>query len=108
MIRTSTLGFPRIGKQRELKRLVESYFKGELGELELENAARDLRLDQLRLQAAHGIDVIPSNDFSLYDHVLDLAHATGAHPVLAGHGELSPLEEYFLLARGKTLSIIRR
>ncbi len=99
-MRTATLGFPRMGRGRALKWLVEKYFRGEVSELELLRSARELRLEAQRLQANVGISEIPSGDFSLYDHVLDLAQAMGTIGDSVGRAR-SPLTEYCLLARGK-------
>ena len=77
---TTNLGYPRIGPRRELKRAVEGFWKGELGAAELLATARELRLANLRKQAAAGIDLVPSNDFSLYDQFLDHAAMFGAVP----------------------------
>lgn len=101
MIRTASLGFPRIGKNRVLKRLVESYFAGRMDEAALEQGAQEIRKAHFEQQAACGLSEIPSNDFSLYDHVLDLAQMVSAVPTVDAS---SPYEEYFLLARGKAPS----
>jgi 5-methyltetrahydropteroyltriglutamate--homocysteine methyltransferase len=95
-------GFPRIGPNRELKVATEGFWRGEVSEAELEETARRIRLDNWRLQADAGIDLIPSNDFSLYDHVLDAVALVGAVPQRYGHpGGPLPLETYFAMARGR-------
>lgn len=101
-IKTANLGLPRIGRKRELKFALESYWAGKSNETALLQSARDLRQRHWRLQQEHGIDVIPSNDFSLYDHVLDHAVMVGAIPDGYGwtDGPVS-LETYFALARGE-------
>ncbi len=89
MARTAVLGLPRIGANRELKFALEGFWAGRLDAAELESVARTVRAaGWLRAQEA-GIDVIPSGDFSMYDHVLDTAVALGA---VEG--------SYFELARG--------
>ncbi|MDQ0458308.1 hypothetical protein QO005_004669 [Rhizobium paknamense] len=92
-IKTANLGFPRIGRKRELKFALESYWAGKSSATALLQSARDLRHRHWRLQQEHGIDVIPSNDFSLYDHVLD-------HVVMVGAGSVANIllgyEEAFL------------
>lgn len=101
-IKTANLGFPRIGRKRELKFALESYWAGKSTETALLQSARDLRHRHWRLQQEHGIDVIPSNDFSLYDHVLDHAVMVGAIP--DGYGWMDgpvSLDTYFALARGE-------
>ena len=77
---THNLGYPRIGSQRELKKACESYWFSRTGPGERLNAARALRANHWRLQQAAGIDLVPCNDFSLYDHVLDLSLMVGAIP----------------------------
>ena len=101
---THTLGFPRMGRQRELKQALEAHWKGELPADALEAAARQLRLRHWRLQQDAGIDLLPVGDFSLYDHMLDLTAMLGAVPerfgaVRDGDGATDPAA-YFLMARG--------
>ena len=91
MARTAVLGLPRIGPNRELKFALEAHWAGRTGSAELEETARALRAANWERARAAGIDVIPSGDFSLYDHVLDTAWALGAVDRDAG---------YFALARG--------
>ena len=95
------LGFPRIGGRRELKWAVEHYWKGELGEEELQEVARQLRRHHWELQRDAGIGHIPVGDFSLYDHVLDTAAMVGAAPKRFGGRRSSiDLPTYFAMARG--------
>lgn len=95
------LGFPRIGANRELKRAVERYWAGELAVEELSETAGSLRRRHWELQRDAGIDHIPSNDFSLYDHVLDTALMVGAVPERFGRIESNGLlATYFAMARG--------
>jgi 5-methyltetrahydropteroyltriglutamate--homocysteine methyltransferase len=101
MIKVTSLGFPRIGARRELKRALESYWKGQSTEQALDDIARTLRQRHWRLQAEAGADSVPCNDFSLYDHVLDTAVLFDAIPDT--HRALfdqDPLRGYFALARG--------
>jgi 5-methyltetrahydropteroyltriglutamate--homocysteine methyltransferase len=95
-------GFPRIGPRRELKFATESYWRGESSQADLEAAAKRIRLDNWRAMQAAGIDLVPSNDFSLYDHVLDTIALFGAVPGRYGHGG-GPigLDTYFAMARGR-------
>src|SRR5690606_23061554 len=72
-MQTSVIGYPRIGHNRELKFASEKYFQGRIGIEALEAAAASLRGAHWRIQQEHGIDWIPSNDFSYYDTVLDTA-----------------------------------
>ena len=97
----ANLGFPRIGARRELKRAVEDYWAGRIDEDALHETARGLRRNAWLLQRDAGIEHIPSNDFSFYDHVLDTAAMLGAVPSRFGHddGPVS-LDTYFAMARG--------
>jgi 5-methyltetrahydropteroyltriglutamate--homocysteine methyltransferase len=96
MARTAVLGLPRIGPDRELKLSLEAYWAGRAGADELHDTARALRRASWERARDAGIDVIPSGDFSLYDHVLDTAWALGAIPERFGDG----LDGYFAAARG--------
>ena len=94
-------GFPRIGRRRELKRALESHWKGELDGDGLLAVARDLRRRHWSLARAAGADSVPVNDFSLYDHVLDAAVLVDAIPArYRGLCERDPLAGYFAMARG--------
>ena len=103
-VTTHTLGFPRIGPRRQLKRALEAYWRGEDDEADLLAAARDIRLGNWQRQKAAGIDLPASNDFSLYDHVLDTSCLVGALPRRfrdAGEQEaLLSTRTLFALARG--------
>ncbi|MBB4120920.1 5-methyltetrahydropteroyltriglutamate--homocysteine S-methyltransferase [Martelella radicis] len=97
----ASLGFPRIGARRELKFALESFWAGKSGAGELLDTAEHLRRRNWILQRDKGIDVIPSNDFSLYDHVLDTAVMVGAIPSEYGWaGDDVALDVYFAMARG--------
>ena len=98
--RTSVIGFPRIGKKRELKFASEKFFKGEISEEELKKTAADLRLYGWQKQQEAGISFIPSNDFSFYDNLLDTAFLIGAVPTIYKQLGLSELETYFAVAHG--------
>ncbi len=98
---TSSLGFPRVGVARELKKSIEAYWKGKASEAELQETARTLRLRHWQLQKETGIDHIPSNDFSLYDHVLDTCALVGAVPPRYNwQGGQIDSKTYFAMARG--------
>ncbi|MCZ6734921.1 MAG: 5-methyltetrahydropteroyltriglutamate--homocysteine S-methyltransferase [Planctomycetota bacterium] len=97
----SNLGFPRIGRKRELKKALESYWSGACGVSELEAVGAELRKANWRLQRDAGIDHIPSNDFSFYDHVLDTCAMVGAVPDrYAWKASCVDLDTYFAMARG--------
>ena len=97
---TSVIGYPRIGKDRELKFASEKFFNGELDEAGLLNAAKTIRKEDLLKQKAAGITYISSNDFSFYDNVLDTAFLFNVIPQRYKDLGLSELETYFALARG--------
>ena len=97
-LKTANLGFPRMGRQRELKFALEAFWSGKRTEAELLDVARRLRADHWKLQQSAGIDIIPSNDFSLYDQVLDTLVLLGATPERFGAGPVT-LERYFAMAR---------
>jgi 5-methyltetrahydropteroyltriglutamate--homocysteine methyltransferase len=100
-ITVATLGFPRIGPRRELKTALERYWSGKSGRETLLAVAADLRGKTWARQQALGVDHIPSNDFSLYDHVLDTSAMVGAIPAAYGWtGGPVDLDTYFAMARG--------
>ena len=99
-MKTSVIGYPRIGTLRELKFAEEKYFRGELDENGLRNIAASLRASHWTAQKNAGIDYIPSNDFSYYDGVLDTAELLGCVPARYRELGLSPLGTYFAMARG--------
>lgn len=99
-MKTSVIGFPRIGAHRELKFVTESYFRGEKSTEELLEAVREQRQGQWILQEQAGIDFIPSNDFSLYDGVLDTAFLLNAIPQRYQDLGLGDVDTYFAMARG--------
>ena len=100
-IATANLGFPRIGPRRELKFALEKFWAGEWKLVQLEAAAREVRRARWQLQSDAGIERIPSNDFSFYDHVLDTAVMTAAIPSrYKGLQYSDALAAYFAMARG--------
>lgn len=97
----TNLGFPRIGAKRELKRMLEAYWRGDATSQQLYGTARELRQRHWQLQREAGADVVPCNDFSLYDHVLDTAFLFDAIPErYRALADADPLTGYFALARG--------
>ncbi|MDX1918832.1 MAG: 5-methyltetrahydropteroyltriglutamate--homocysteine S-methyltransferase [Candidatus Caenarcaniphilales bacterium] len=96
---SNILGFPRIGLQREFKFATEAFWKGEINELELEQKLADLRLANWKIQKEAKIDLIPSNDFSYYDQMLDQICLLGAIPERY-RGIESHLKRYYAMARG--------
>lgn len=101
MVNTSSLGFPRVGVQRELKKSIEAFWKGKISESDLQITARELRARHWKMQKDAGITHIPSNDFSLYDQVLDTCALLGAVPPRYNwKGGLIDSRTYFAMARG--------
>jgi 5-methyltetrahydropteroyltriglutamate--homocysteine methyltransferase len=101
MVIAANLGFPRIGHRRELKKALEQFWSNKLGEEDLMAVGKKIRQRNWQLQKDAGIDHIPSNDFSFYDHMLDAAITFGAIPErYQFSGESIGLKEYFVLARG--------
>jgi 5-methyltetrahydropteroyltriglutamate--homocysteine methyltransferase len=100
-IPVATLGVPRFGRRRELKFALESYWSGKSSAADLLTTAKALRAANWEEQRDRGVLKIPSNDFSLYDHVLDTATMVGAVPSrYAWRGGELPLDIYFAMARG--------
>ncbi len=101
---TQNLGYPRIGSRRELKKACENYWSGKIPLEKLIKTAQDIRLTNWQLHKQLGIDLIPSNDFSYYDQVLDMTLAVGAIPKrytsLATDPSFEDLDLYFAMARG--------
>ncbi len=102
MTLAANLGFPRIGTHRELKMALENFWKGVISESDLMSKAEELRARHWQLQKQSGIEHIPSNDFSYYDHVLDTIALVGAVPERYGFsGGDVDLTTYFAMARGR-------
>jgi 5-methyltetrahydropteroyltriglutamate--homocysteine methyltransferase len=98
---SSNLGFPRMGVHRELKKALEAHWAGKLDEPGLLEVGKVLKLNHWVLQQHLGIQHIPSNDFSFYDHVLDAAAMVGAVPErYKWLGPRVDLTTYFSMARG--------
>lgn len=99
-MKTSVIGFPRVGTLRELKFASEKYFRHEITAQELTGIAADLRHRHWMTQVAAGIGFIPCNDFSFYDIVLDTAVLLGIVPKRYRELNVSKLDTYFAMARG--------
>ncbi len=102
MTQSHNLGFPRIGEKRELKRSIEKYWKGLIGLAELRELAKDIRQNNFKKQAALGINIIPTGDFSYYDQTLDMSLLLGLIPprFRALLEKSTPEDAVFTLARG--------
>ncbi|HWH04356.1 MAG TPA: 5-methyltetrahydropteroyltriglutamate--homocysteine S-methyltransferase [Gemmatimonadales bacterium] len=102
MARSHNLGFPSLGAARELKRATEGYWAGKIPARDLLETAKSLRARHWAMQRDAGIDLIPVNDFSLYDRMLDTCALVGAVPprYALRAGSLVDLDTYFAMARG--------
>jgi len=101
----NNLGYPRVGALRELKKASELYWAGQFSRDELFAVARKLRISNWKTQAEAGIDLIPCNDFSFYDQVLDTSLMLGViperyTPVLTQNRANTEIDLYFAMARG--------
>ncbi|WP_342332159.1 5-methyltetrahydropteroyltriglutamate--homocysteine S-methyltransferase [Pedobacter sp. FW305-3-2-15-E-R2A2] len=101
---TNNLGYPRIGSNRELKKACEQFWAGKSTIQNLVQVGKNIRQQNWELQKEKGIDLIPSNDFSFYDQVLDLSLTVGAipkryHEVILNKSN-TELDLYFAMARG--------
>lgn len=97
----NNLGYPRIGNNRELKKASERYWSGKASKEDLLATGSAIRLENWKAQQEEGIDLIPSNDFSNYDQVLDWALTVGAIPERYQSLREQPLDLYFAMARGR-------
>ena len=97
---THNLGFPRIGKHRELKFALEKYWKGDASAENLQQHAAAIR--QQNWQHQEAIDWVPVGDFSLYDQVLDMSFLLGHVPERVAYSQAPELDKYFQLARGRS------
>lgn len=99
-MKNSIISYPRIGANRELKFAIEKYFKAQSSKEELLETAKNLRARHWKDIQNAGIDFIPSNDFSLYDNILDTAVLFNITPKRYKDLNLDPLDEYFAQSRG--------
>lgn len=98
---SSVLGYPRIGENREWKKALESFWKGDLQEADFVKVLEEIRLNNLKQQKEKGIELIPVNDFSLYDSMLDTAAMFGLVPDrFEYNGGPVSIATYYEMARG--------
>ncbi len=100
MNKISIQGFPRIGQNRELKKLTEAYFKKSISLSDYSQETKELQLGQWKLLQQSGLDFIPSGDYSLYDTYLDTAFLLNAIPREYSSLGLNDIDTYFAMARG--------
>jgi len=96
-----TLGFPRIGLQRELKFALEAYWRGERDAESLEATARELRARHWQYQRDAGLGHVSVGDFALYDHVLNHTQLLGCEAARFQFSDEDELTRYFIQARGR-------
>lgn len=98
-IKTTAFGFPRIGANRELKKVLEDYWNRRISQSELMSVADTIVLNNARTIHEYEVDLVPSNDFSIYDFILD--HSLMFDVIPERFNIISdPLEKYFAIARG--------
>src|SRR5689334_21445019 len=98
-VSATCLGHPRVGVARELKKALESFWSGKTSKAALHQVGAELRRRHWSAMKAAGLDHIPGNDFSYYDHMLDMAVAVGAVPARY-LGIEDGVSRYFAMARG--------
>lgn len=99
--KSGNLGYPRIGGNREWKKTIESFWKGQISENDLHETLSEIRIANWKLQRDKGIECIPVGDFTYYDHVLDTAVMFGIVPERFEYdGGPVPIETYYAIARG--------
>ncbi len=102
MAQSHILGFPRIGAKRELKKGVESYWRGDITQQELEAIGQTIKEYNWKIQHDAGLDFVTVGDFSWYDHVLDASALLGVVPERFGAPQKKlDLNTYFCMARGQ-------
>ncbi|WP_114790929.1 5-methyltetrahydropteroyltriglutamate--homocysteine S-methyltransferase [Niabella yanshanensis] len=104
-MKTQNLGYPRIGSQRQLKKACEQYWAGTIDLKDLQRIAFKIREENWQTQLQAGMDLIPCNDFSFYDQVLDISLMLGVipkryTPVLTDVKTNGETDLYFAMARG--------
>lgn len=95
-----TLGYPRIGTERELKKALEAYWQGKISPEDLEKAGQELR--HLHWEHQKDLGFVTLGDFSFYDQMLDMSFTLGNLPSRAENYAGSPLDNYFRVARGRS------
>lgn len=99
-MKTNILGYPRIGRNRELKKACEAFWAGKIDENDLYEQGRKIRKENWLMMKEAGIDLIPSNDFSFYDNTLDMSLMLGAIPNRYNSLLEDKTSLHFAMARG--------
>jgi 5-methyltetrahydropteroyltriglutamate--homocysteine methyltransferase len=102
-IKTTAFGYPKIGPNRELKKVVESYWAGQITKEELYKLTEEIQIQRLKTLYDAELDYIPSNDFSLYDFILDISTMLGVIP--KRFGDNYDIDTYFAMARGSKTAV---
>jgi 5-methyltetrahydropteroyltriglutamate--homocysteine methyltransferase len=102
-IKTTAFGYPKIGPNRELKKVVESYWAGQITKEELYKLTEEIQIQRLKTLNEAELDYIPSNDFSLYDFILDISTMLGVIP--KRFGDNYDIDTYFAMARGSKTAV---
>lgn len=102
-IKTTAFGYPKIGPNRELKKVVESYWAGQITKEELYKLTEEIQIQRLKTLYDAELDYIPSNDFSLYDFMLDISTMLGVIP--KRFGDNYDIDTYFAMARGSKTAV---
>ncbi|MCG9730613.1 5-methyltetrahydropteroyltriglutamate--homocysteine S-methyltransferase [Shewanella sp. Isolate13] len=100
----NNLGFPRIGRQRELKFALEKYWRGEINQAQLIDISRELRQTHWRWQADAGVTLLPVGDFAFYDQVLTLSATLDVIPKRHRGETPTDLDTLFRIGRGRAPS----
>ena len=100
MVKSSVLGYPRMGANRELKKSLEAYWGGKVPVSDVTTTAADLRAAHWKLMKEQGLDIIPSYDFAYWDQVLNHSFLLNVIPSRYQNLPLDPIDVYFAMARG--------
>ncbi|WP_105200455.1 5-methyltetrahydropteroyltriglutamate--homocysteine S-methyltransferase [Pseudoalteromonas sp. T1lg10] len=101
MARIHNLGFPRIGKRRELKFAIEAYWAGDITQEELRQRGAQIRQENWAMQSEAGIELVPVGDFAWYDQVLSTSMLVGAIPARHQSDSSNALDTLFRIGRGR-------
>lgn len=101
MIKSSCIGFCRSKDNKKLGETIDNYLSGKISEFELKQYCKKVRLENIQTQKEHKIDYITSNDFAMYDHMIDATCLVGnIQKRYYWEGGKIPLEIYFSLVKG--------
>ena len=101
MIKSSCIGFCRSSNNKQLSETIENYLSGKINEFELKDFCKKTRLENIKTQKEHNVDIITSNDFAMYDHMLDATCLVGnIQKRYYWEGGKIPLDIYFSLTKG--------